>query len=287
MRRNKDENTSKNAEKGPSIQRERALIVPLRAKTMLLSITALVILVSCSAGIAVIRYTGAGNALFEAVNQIKKNTATTLGLTINEVLVTGRNEISRSELIAVLKIRRGDPILGFDPHAARERLLSIGWVADADVQRRLPNTIYVRITEQKPAAIWQHNGKFKLIARNGKVISKKISTQHRALKVLVGEDAPTYAAELIKMLETEHDLMKQVTHATRVGSRRWNLLLKQGINVRLPAENAETAWRYLATLQRDHRILQQEIRAVDLRVPNRLTVQVLQKHTSTRAGNET
>ena len=287
MRRNRDKNISKNVEKDPSIKLKRVLMVPLRAKTMLLAMTALVILVSCSAGIAVIQYTNSVNALFNTVNQIKRDTATALGLTINEVLVTGRNEISRSELLAALKIRRGDPILGFDPHAARERLLSIGWIADADVQRRLPNIIYVRIIEQKPAAIWQHNGKFQLIARNGKVISKKISTQHRALKVLVGENAPKYAAELMKMLETEHDLMKQVTHATRVGSRRWNLLLKQGIDIRLPAEHAETAWRYLATLQRNHRILQQKIRAVDLRIPNRLTVQVSPKQRTERAGNET
>ncbi len=287
MRRNRDENAGKNADKVPSIQTKRVLMVPLRAKTMLLSITALVILVSFGAGIAVIRYTESGNALFNTVNQIKRNTATALGLTINEVLVTGRNEISRSELLTALKIRRGDPILGFDPHAARERLLSIGWVADADVQRRFPNIVYVRIVEQKPAAIWQHNGKFQLIARNGEVIGKNISPQHRALKVLIGKDAPTYAADLMKMLETERDLMKQVTHATRVGSRRWNLLLKQGIDIQLPAEHAETAWRYLARLQQNHQILQQKIRAVDLRIPNRLTVQVLQKQGTERTGSET
>ena len=96
-----------------------------------------------------------------------------------------------------------------------------------------------------------------------------------------------HAAELITMLESEYALMQQVSHATRVGSRRWNLLLKQGIDIRLPAEHAQIAWRYLATLQRKHKILQKKIRAVDLRIPNRLTLQVLKTKRPAQEGGAT
>lgn len=287
MKQNNREKSQKIAKKSPSKQLKKVLMVRLRAKTILLSIAALVILISCGAGVGVIRYTDSGDSLMSTVERFNRNTASALGLTISEVLVTGRNELSRSELLAALKIRRGDPILSFNPHAARERLLLNGWIADVDVRRQLPNVIYVNIIEQKPAAIWQHHGKFKLIAKNGQIISKKISLRHKNLKVLVGEDAPIHAAELITMLESEYALMQQVSHATRVGSRRWNLLLKQGIDIRLPAEHAQIAWRYLATLQRKHKILQKKIRAVDLRIPNRLTLQVLKTKRPAQEGGAT
>lgn len=287
MKAGKDKKPSKSAEKSRSERFKRALMVRLKAKPLLFAIAGLVLVIGCGAGIAVIHLTGAEKSVAATIDRFSRSTADALGLTVSEVLVTGRIETPRSKLLAALKVRRGDPILGFDPHEARKRLLAIGWVAEADVQRRLPNTIYVRITEQKPAAIWQHNGKFKLISRDGGVISSRVSERYRNLKVLVGEDAPAYAAALIAMLETERDLMALVTHATRVGARRWNLLLRRGIDVRLPAESAERAWRYLAELQRKHRILQQRIRAVDLRVPDRLTVQILKKTDARRVGDET
>lgn len=287
MKAEKDKKPGKSTESSRSARIRRALMVRLKAKPMLIAIAGLVLVIGCGAGIAVIHLSGAEKSVTAAVDRFTRSTADMLGLTVDEVLVSGRIETPRSKLLEALKIRRGDPILGFDPHQARKRLLAIGWVAEADVQRRLPNTIYVRITEQKPAAIWQHNGKFKLISRDGGVISSRVFDRYKNLKVLVGEDAPAYAAGLMTLLESERELMAQVTHATRLGARRWNLLLRQGIDIRLPADRAEKAWHYLAELQRKHRILQQRIRAVDLRVPDRLTVQILKNPDARRVGDET
>ncbi|HAT35899.1 MAG TPA: cell division protein FtsQ [Rhodospirillaceae bacterium] len=287
MKAEKNRNPGKSAENSRSARLRRALMVRLKAKPMLFAIAGLVLIIACGAGGVVIHLTGAEKSVAATIDRFNRSIADSVGLTVDEVLVTGRIETPRSKLLEALKVKRGDPIFGFDPHEARKRLLAIGWVAEADVQRRLPNTIYVRLTEQKPAAIWQHNGKFKLISRDGGVISNQVSQRYKNLKILVGEDAPTNAAGLMTMLESERELMVLVTHATRVGARRWNLLLRQGIDIRLPAERAEKAWRYLAELQRKHRILQQRIRAVDLRVPDRLTVQILKTPDAKRVGDET
>src|SRR5687767_15916406 len=57
-----------------------------------------------------------------------------------------------------------------DVAAIRQRLLQFGWVRDARVSRRLPDTLVVDIVERRPAAIWQHNQRLALIDMDGVVL---------------------------------------------------------------------------------------------------------------------
>ncbi|MFL2687284.1 MAG: cell division protein FtsQ/DivIB [Alphaproteobacteria bacterium] len=174
-----NQKTAKNMGESKSSSMRRAIMVRLKAKPMLIAIAALVVIISCSAGITVIYTMGAVKSISANIEKTYRSIAATFGLTVDEVLVTGRIETPRSQLLAVLGVRRGDPIFGFDPYKARERLLNIGWIAQVDVQRHLPNTIFIGITEQKPAAIWQHNGNFKLISRDGAIISDQVISRYK------------------------------------------------------------------------------------------------------------
>src|SRR3546814_9628127 len=69
------------------------------------------------------------------------------------------------ELLAALGIGRGEPILRFDPDAAHEAILALPWVKTASVERRLPDTIFVRIEERRPMALWQNERQLKEIGR--------------------------------------------------------------------------------------------------------------------------
>ena len=194
------------------------------------------------------------------------------GLAVNEVLVEGRVESTRAQLLKTVGIRRGDPILTLDTHAVRERLIGLGWVANAAVERRLPGTVYLRLWERKALAIWQRKGSFVLIDRTGAVIGTQGLERYGHLKIIVGKDAPRHAPALLDMLATAPPLMKRVRAAVWVSGRRWNLRLDDGIDIRLPEENAQAAWTRLATLERDRQLLSQDIIAIDLRIRDRLVV---------------
>src|SRR3546814_12816220 len=86
-----------------------------------------------------------------------------MGFQVQDVLVEGRVQTPREELLQALNVERGTPMLAFDPRAARVRVESLRWVAEAKVERRLQDTIFVRITERQPIAIWQHDGQFLLV----------------------------------------------------------------------------------------------------------------------------
>jgi len=196
------------------------------------------------------------------------------GLVVRDVLVDGRQQTPASDVLAALDVQRGQPLLDFAPAAAKARLESLGWVREATVERRFPGTILVRLTERRPLALWQRDGKLTLIDDTGTVITHDNLDRFADLPIVVGDDAPQFAPALIAMLATEPQLKSKVTAAVRVSGRRWNLRLNNAIDIRLPEDHPELAWKRLAELDRNYGLLQRDIIAIDLRMSDRLFVQL-------------
>ena len=208
----------------------------------------------------------------EAVARSLLSWTVKLGFTLANVEVEGRQRSPREAILAALDIARGMPIFSVDPAAAKRRLETLPWVRSASVERRLPDTLYIRLVERQPLALWQRQGKHVLVDRDGAVIAGERIDQFGNLVILVGEDAPAKGAALLDMLATEPAIASQVTAAVRVGGRRWTLHLKGGIEVALPEEEPESAWHRLAQLERSDGLLERDIELVDLRLPDRLVV---------------
>lgn len=201
-----------------------------------------------------------------------------LGLSVQQVLVDGRAETPAADVLHVLDVSRNAPILAFDPTEAKAELEKLPWVKSASVERRLPNIVYVRLTEREPLALWQRHGQLTLIDRDGVGIPGADLSRFASLPVVVGDGAPKHAAALFALLATEPELAHRVTAAVRVGERRWNLRLDLGndrtIDALLPEENPGAAWARLADLDHQQHLFDHNITAVDLRFPDRLVVRV-------------
>ena len=195
------------------------------------------------------------------------------GLTIEEILVVGRTETSRQALIAALGTGFGAPILALDLEAARQRLLALPWVNGADIERILPDTLIIRLSERQPVALWQHLGKFTLIDRTGQPIVQAPEMNPRRLPVVVGDGAPAHTGRLLAMVATEPELQQRISAAVWVGHRRWNLHLADGITVLLPEGDPAAAFARLADYQRIHALHGRNIASIDMRFADRLIVQ--------------
>jgi cell division protein FtsQ len=193
------------------------------------------------------RFPAAQSVLQSVVERIVVGTGL-LGLTVSDVTVEGRETTDRETILAALAAKPGTPILVVNPRRAKEQLEALPWVHTAVIERRLPGTLYVRLVERKPLALWQHGGKIELIDREGAVIPVTPLDRFAKLPMVVGEGAATRAAQLIDMLASEPDLAVRVTAAIRVGDRRWNLRIDNTIDVLLPADDAAGAWAQLARL---------------------------------------
>jgi cell division protein FtsQ len=208
------------------------------------------------------------------------------GFVVRDIFVVGRGSTPKATLLQALAVSRGAPILAIDLEAARARIQALPWVRQASVRRVLPDTVIVEIVERRPLALWQHDKKFALIDEEGQVILRDDVEQFSHLMVVVGEDAASNATGLVRMLATEPDLMPRVKAAVRVGGRRWNVHLAQGIDVKLPEQDPEAAWRRLADYQRRYSVLDKQVRTVDLRLSDRLTVLPAPPKAESKAGGD-
>lgn len=212
-------------------------------------------------------------ALQYAADRVLDGTAR-LGLVVTDIKVEGRETTDRETIMTALGARPGTSILAMSPRRAKDQLEALPWVRSAVVERRLPDTLYVRLVERKPLALWQHVGKLELIDHEGAVIPVARLDRFAKLPLVVGEHAAARAAALLDMLASEPDLASRVTAAIRVGDRRWNLRIDNAIDVLLPADSAASAWTQLARLERSSAILKRDVQSVDVRLPDRLVLRV-------------
>jgi cell division protein FtsQ len=199
------------------------------------------------------------------------------GIRVDEILLEGRTYESSTQITRALGIKRGAPLLSVDLKSARNRLEQLPWIRAASIEREFPGTIRVRIVERRPLALWQRKNELVLVDDEGAVITPGNLDRFHDMLVLVGKDAPAHATALLSILSREPDLKRRVNAAVRVGGRRWNIRMDNGVFVRLPENDALGAWRRFARLERQHKLLKQDLLSIDLRIPDQLIVR-------TRAG---
>jgi cell division protein FtsQ len=100
--------------------------------------------------------------------------------------------------------------------------------------------------------------------------------------MVVGEEANTRTKEYIALLEAAGPLRARIRAGTLVSGRRWTLKV-DGVDVRLPDIAAAEAVRRLVKLEQDNRILEKDIIAIDLRLPDRVVVRLTEEAAAARA----
>lgn len=194
------------------------------------------------------------------------------GLRVENILISGRARASRRQIENAADVERGMPILAFDPHQAKERLEMLAWVRAATVERRLPDTVMIRVTEREPMALWQYNGRLAAIDAEGVVITRWKLERFWKLPLVVGQGAPKEAAKMLRQLKGHPRINRRLKALVRVSDRRWDLRFKNGIVARLPEKGAGRALATLNRLDARQRLLDRDVVAIDLRYADRLVV---------------
>lgn len=197
------------------------------------------------------------------------------GFTVENILVEGRVNTDPYVLLGLINVQQGDPLLSFNPETAKDLISRVTWVENVRVERRLPDTIYVELTERVPMALYQKNQKLILVDRKGKSITDYNLRRFQDLLLITGEGAPENAAELVDVLSIESDVASHIAAASYVAKRRWNLKTNSGITIKLPAEDIGLALRRLAMMEADKSILGKDLQHIDLREPDRIIIQAV------------
>ena len=158
----------------------------------------------------------------------------------------------------------------------RKRLLEFGWVKDARVSRRFPDTLVIDIVERKPAALWQDEDRLTLIDSEGVVLDRVPVSQMPDLPLLIGKGANAQTVPLERLLDKAPSLKPQLVSATWVGQRRWDLSFQSGETVALPEGEAAatSALVRFAKMDQSAGLLGRGILRFDLRIPGKMTVRL-------------
>jgi cell division protein FtsQ len=205
------------------------------------------------------------------------------GLGISSIVISGNQHVSREEVLAIAGITGTTSLLFLDAEQARDRLRRHAWIADATILKLYPGALQVGIRERAPFALWQKEGRIFVIAEDGTVLEPYVAPSLVQLPLVVGGGAQHRAGELLGSLARYPAIRDLIWASVLVGERRWNLRLKNGIEVRLPEADAGSALDRLAALARDKNLLTRDITVVDLRLAGRVTVRLSERASAARA----
>jgi cell division protein FtsQ len=156
------------------------------------------------------------------------------------------------------------------------------WIADATVLKLYPDRLRIEIEERKPFALWQKDGRVSLVAADGTVLEATVPPRFNGLPRIIGKGAGQSARDFLALL-ARYPMIAQMTEVSvLVAERRWNLHLKGGLEILLPEGETEQALRILIDLDRSDKLLSRDIVAVDLRLPDRVTVRQSDSAAATR-----
>jgi cell division protein FtsQ len=208
------------------------------------------------------------------------------GFTVSGYQIVGINHMDRSLIDRVVnqELKRASDEAGtaqppqalVDVAGIRRQLIGYGWVKDARVSRRLPDTLVIDIVERTPAALWQNQGQLALIDGEGVVLDRVPVDKMPDLPLLIGPGANGQARQLGRLMDSVPTLKPQLASATWVGGRRWDLNFQSGETVALPEgeSDAGKALGKFAKLDKSSGLLGRGVLRFDLRVPGKMVVRL-------------
>ena len=196
--------------------------------------------------------------------------ACTLRLGVRMVTVSGATHMSERKILAIAGVDDKKSLPFFDVAQARARLEADPLIKQASVRKLYPNQIVIEIVERTPYAVWQKDGDVRAIAADGAPIDEVNDGRYADLPFVVGEGANGRVREFVALLDAMDELKPRVEAGVLVDQRRWNLRLKSGIDIKLPESDPEAAIAELLIIQRQSRILEKDVLALDFRVPGRV-----------------
>ncbi len=209
--------------------------------------------------------------------------ANLLGFRLAEVTLSGNKNLNHNEIFAAAGLTTHTSLPFLDLAAARERLLSVPWIAEATLKKFYPGTLEIEIKERDAFALWQRDGKVFVIAVDGKELQPFDGTRFARLPLVVGNGAGPRAHEFLDHLAAYPQIAEDLRAAVLVAQRRWNLRLKNGLDIRLPETDVDGALATLTRLDREQKLMSRDIVAVDLRLSDRVTVQLSEAAAQARA----
>jgi cell division protein FtsQ len=238
-----------------------------------LGVAATVLVLLGSAGFGIVKG-GHVDELIAALSDTRNALANSAGFRITSVVINGRKQLTQDEVLAIGGVNGRSSLLFLDAATVRDKLKANPWIGEATVLKLYPGQLQIDISERSAFALWQQDGRLSVISDDGAVLEPYLSHRFMTLPLVVGTGAETRAKDFLALLARYPQVRAATKAVIFVGERRWNLRLKDGLDVRLPENDVGNALASLSKLDKEDRLFSRDIVVIDMRLPDRLTVQL-------------
>lgn len=193
---------------------------------------------------------------------------------LTHIQIEGRTYAKPEELTTAAGLKTGMPLGDLDVNSLQISLRRVPWVDDVGVERHFPDRVIVRLRERPPLARWRIGDKLVVVDTNGKVVEGVASESFAHLPLIAGVGAPHHFTTVRNLMSAWSIVADNVTEMQFIGQRRWNLVLRGTLVVLLPERGVEEALSRAATILEKESLLERGITRLDVRLPDRLALQV-------------
>jgi len=246
--------------------------VPVKAETIERVMTGATIVLIAGTIVTASVYAGVPQFVGTEMGQV----AGRAGFKVKRVEVKGLDRMDSLTVYAVALDQHSMAMPLVDLDKVRAQLLQYGWIQDARISRRWPDTLVVDIVERKPAAVWQNNQKLSLIDGTGVELERVDPSAIPDLPLVIGPNANRQIEDLDELMDSVPALKPMLAGATWVGNRRWDLRFESGEVLALPEgqDIAANALKRFARIDGTQRLLGRGFVRFDMRDPSKFVVRL-------------
>jgi len=221
---------------------------------------------------------GHGEAAFKVLTS-------TLGLGVSRIDIASLDGepltyISEIDVLEAVGLDGESAMLTFDVRKAHERIVALPFVHSAILRKSYPNHLQIIVKERRPVALWQHQGRLDVIDEQGVVLVPFHTDMGRGLDLplLVGQGANKEGAQILALAEkiagTEKfsDFGSRIRAYRRVADRRWDIILDNGVEIKLPEQGFEGRLMQMLALDEAQDLVERDVLGIDLRLDDRIGV---------------
>ena len=141
------------------------------------------------------------------------------------------------------------------------------WVEKVEFKKKLPNQLYINITEYFPVAYFKENNQLYLVNNNYKnsLVSDDINTDD-IIKLDNVREMSKFKI-FLKELSKHSDFLQVIKEIHYIYENRWNIILKDGSLVKLGSYNMEAQVENLQLILKN-----KQISTVDMRIINQIII---------------
>lgn len=169
------------------------------------------------------------------------------------------------------------PISSFDLDLTlmRAQIEDLDAVKRAKLVVRPGGVLDIEVVERAPAIVWRGREALELLDDGGhRVAALAVRSDRRDLPLIVGDGADLFVPEALEILRAAEPIADQLRGLSRVGERRWDLVLRNNRRILLPEIDPISALERVIALDSINDLLSRDIVLIDMRNKLRPTVQL-------------